>query len=155
MFTHNKYYLDVSENMTPTSKIKNGHQLPMLQYNVSTTFSFMLTSLVTQLNSCRYICSDIFALTGKSCRTTHVQSRPPITEATSNLGEVSCFGISFTNSKNILVSGPRRNCRQALDICMHFAARYQSLIPIISQGEHKERPRCYKNKKRENAYKEE
>lgn len=56
-----------------------------------------------------YISLHIHALTGKSCRMTHVKKRPPSKEAKSNLSEVSGFGISFTNSNNILVPGPSRN----------------------------------------------
>lgn len=55
--------------------------------------------------------SHIYALTGKSCKMTHVKKRPPKREATSNFNGVSGFGISFTNSNNILVPDPNRNWR--------------------------------------------
>jgi len=42
---------------------------------------------------------------------THVKKRPPKREATSNFNGVSGFGISFTNSNNILVPDPDRNWR--------------------------------------------
>jgi len=42
---------------------------------------------------------------------THVKNREPTIEDMSSLKMVSGFGISFTNSKIILVPGPSRNCR--------------------------------------------
>jgi len=42
---------------------------------------------------------------------THVKNIVPRREDISSLKLVSGFGISFTNSNNILVPGPSRNCR--------------------------------------------
>lgn len=75
-----------------------------------TVLSFPLTSIGTNnLLHCKYICSHVYVLTGKSCRMTHVKKRGPRREDKSNLFGVSGFGISFTNSNNILVPGPSRN----------------------------------------------